>query len=60
MEKELKDKLKEIIKFHCNASKKISTELNFKLISATPETIELVKDTINTLEENLLAEIDIM
>lgn len=57
MDKELKDKLIEMIKFHCSASKKLATEFNFKLINADEKTIKLVADTIDSLEENLIADL---
>lgn len=60
MNTETKNKLIEIIKHHCFASKKIATELDLKLIGASPEVIKLVGTTIDILEENLLAEIDII
>ena len=58
MDKELKEKLIEMIKFQCGASKKLATEFNFKLINADEKTIKLVADTIDNLERNLLSDIE--
>ena len=58
MDKELKEKLIEMIKSQFGASKKLATDFNFKLINADEKTIKLVADTIDNLEMNLLFDIE--